>query len=332
MAGEFGRTTTDLEEDLLQNGSAYDYFQAVRMIGLLGRHKTNQENTSEDYKLKIRPELSFNYPTSDIASISREEDEAGFSISTTFMGLYGVSSPLPAFFTEELLDDEWEDDAAPRGFLDVIHQHLYPLLYKAWVKYKFSHNAIEHGDNNYWGILYSFIGLGTDEIKAVVKQPDLLLRYVGLLAQQRKSAVGLETILQDFLEPLQVELVPCVERIVTFPESQRIRLGERQSRLGDSTVLGVQVYDRTGKMVVKIGPLDLEQYKNLIADQNKLKFIKFVVKLYMTQPLDFDISLSLAPGTVSGISLGDEMWSCLGVDSWLYSNGNTETVQMLMSL
>lgn len=331
MAGDLGRTITDLEEDLLQNGSAYDYFQAVRMIGLLDRHNS-QDDTCEKYRLRIQPELSFNYPTSDIASIGRLDDEAGFSISTTFMGLYGVSSPLPAFFTEELLDDEWEEDSAPRGFLDVIHQHLYPLLYKAWVKYKFSHNAIEHGDGNYWNILYSLIGLGTSEIKSVVTQPDLLLRYVGLLAQQRKSAVGLETILQDFLDPLAVELVPCVERNVTFPVSQRIRLGESQSRLGESTVLGMQVYDRTGKMVVRIGPLDLEQYKKLVRDEEKLRFIRFVVKLYMTQPLDFDISLSLAPGTVSGVTLGDEMWSCLGVDSWLYSNGNTDTVQMLMSL
>jgi type VI secretion system protein ImpH len=331
MAGELGRTTTDLENDLLENGPEYDYFQAVRMIGLLGNHKRLEEGGGQDYKLRIRPELSFNYPTSDIAEIERLEEEPGFSITTTFLGLYGVSSPLPAFVTEELLDDEWEDDEAARGFLDVIHQHIYPLLYRAWVKYKFSHNAVEHGDENYWNILYNLIGLGSEDIRAGISQPEQLLRYVGLLTEQRRSAVGLQTILEDLLSPLSVEIEPCVERTVTIPEEQRVRLGQRHCELGESAVLGMQVNDRTGKVVVRIGPLDREQYTALVADQMQLGLVRDIIKMYLLQPLDYEISLSLAPDTVTGVCLGEPMWSCLGKDSWLFSNGNTETVQMSVS-
>lgn len=327
MAGELGRTTTDLENDLLENGPEYDYFQAVRMIGLLANHK-RREDGAGDYKLRIRPELSFNYPTSDIAEIRPLDDEAGFSITTTFLGLYGISSPLPAFFTEELLDDEWEDDEAPRGFLDVIHQHIYPLLYRAWVKYKFSHNAVEHGDESYWDILYNLIGLGSEDIKSAVTQPEQLLRYVGLLTEQRRSAVGLQTILEDLLDPLPVELVPCVERTVTIPEEQRLQLGMKYCTLGESAALGMQVNDRTGRLIVKIGPLDAEQYVGLIADEKKLDLVRFVIKMYLMQPLDYEIVLSLSPNTVTGVCLGDQMWSCLGSDSWLFSSGNTETVEM----
>lgn len=331
MAGELGRTTTDLENDLLENGPEYDYFQAVRMIGLLANQKRREQGSTDEYKLRIRPELSFNYPTSDIAEIDPLEDETGFSITTTFLGLYGVSSPLPAFFTEELLDDEWEDDEAPRGFLDVIHQHIYPLLYKAWVKYKFSHNAVEHGDENYWNILYNLIGLGSEDIKAGVSQPEQLLRYVGLLTEQRRSSTGLQTILEDLLAPLEVELDPCVERTVTIPEAQRLRLGGRHCELGETAVLGMQVNDRTGKLVVRIGPLDTEQYIGLVADKSKLELVRLIIKMYLLQPLDYEIALSLAPNTVKGVCLGEEMWACLGKDSWLYSNGNTETVQMSVS-
>jgi len=326
MAGELGRTTTDLENDLLENGPEYDYFQAVRMVGLLAKHKSE-----DNYKLKVQPELSFNYPTSDIAGIRRIEDGSGFSIDTTFLGLYGVSSPLPAFFTEELLDDEWEDDDAPRGFVDVIHHHLYPLLYKAWVKYKFSHNAIEHGDEAYWDILYNLIGLGSDEIKASVTQPERILRYVGLLTEQKRSAVGLKTILKDVLHPLNVELDLCIERKVTVPENQRMSLGERGCKLGESAVVGLEGKDRTGKMAVKIGPLGLEEYAELITNDEQLEFLRCIMRLYMMQPLDYALSLQLSPGTVSGVCLGSEMWSCLGVDSWVFSDGNPETVAMLIS-
>lgn len=331
MAGELGRTTTDLENDLLENGPEYDYFQAVRMIGLLANHRSREEGDASDFRLRIRPELSFNYPTSDIAEIRRLGEEPGFSISTTFLGLYGVSSPLPAFFTEELLDDEWEDDEAARGFLDVIHQHLYPVLYKAWVKYKFSHNAVEHGDESYWDILYNLMGLGSEEIKAAVTQPEQLLRYTGLLTEQRRSAVGLQTILEDVLDPIGVELEPCVERTVTIPETQRLRLGERHCTLGQSAVLGMQVNDRTGKVIVRIGPLDLNQYVELIADEQKLELVRFIIRMYLTQPLDYEIALALSPGTVQGVCLGESMWSGLGTDSWLLAEGNTETVEMSVS-
>lgn len=328
MAGELGRTTTDLENDLLENGPEYDYFQAVRMIGLLANHKRREEGYTGDYRLRIRPELSFNYPTSDIAEIRQLDEETGFAITTTFLGLYGISSPLPAFFTEELLDDEWEDDEAPRGFLDVFHQHLYPLLYRAWVKYKFSHNAVEHGDESYWDILYNLIGLGSEDIKAAVSQPEQLLRYVGLLTEQRRSAVGLKTILEDLLNPLTVELVPCVERTVTIPEAQRLQLGVNHCTLGETAVVGMQVNDRTGRLIVKIGPLDAEQYVGLIADEKKLDLVRFIIKMYLMQPLDYEIVLALSPNTVKGVCLGDDMWSCLGADSWLFSSGNTETVEM----
>jgi type VI secretion system protein ImpH len=193
-------------------------------------------------------------------------------------------------------------------------------------------NAIDDPPcTGHWNILYSLIGLGTDEIKAAVAQPQSVLCYVGLLAQQRKSAVGLETILKDYLNPYLVEVEPCVTRMVTIPEAQQIRLGERQSRLGDSSVLGVQMEDRTGKMIVRIGPLGREEYKCLKGDEQKLKFVRFLVNLYMMQPLDFDIVLSLAPGTIGGMALGGDRWSCLGEDSWLYSQGNTATVDMFLS-
>jgi predicted component of type VI protein secretion system len=88
--------------------------------------------------------------------------------------------------------------------------------------------------------------------------------------------------------------------------------------------------DRTGKMVIRIGPLDRDEYTKFIADGNRIDFVKFVTQFYMRQPLELEISLTLSPGTIPGISLGDETWGCLGVDSWLYLDGNSEAVDMLV--
>lgn len=332
MACETGTETSNLEHDLLNNSTAYDYFQAVRMIGLLGRQLTKNENETSSVKLNVRPELSFDYPSSDISNIHVVDGENGkeYSINTTFMGLYGVSSPLPAYFTEELLDDEWNDIKAPREFLDVIHQHLYPLLYKAWLKYKFSHNAIEHKDINYWNLLFSLIGIGTEEVKSAVIQPERLIRYTGLLAQQSRSAVGLQTVLQDYLSDYQINIEPCVLRSVPIPASQRLMLGSKNCILGDSVVLGSSIMDRTGKFVIRIGPLDEKKLDYLKKNINVLEFVKFIIKSYLMQPLEYDLILSLAPRTAKGVSLGVNEWSSLGRDSWLGMQETEDTVEMLV--
>lgn len=332
MASETGTETTYLEQDLLANSTAYDYFQAVRMIGLLGRRLSKNGAGSDNYKLKVSPKLSLDYPSSDISDIhvADREDGKEYSIHTTFMGLYGVSSPLPTYFTEELLDDEWNDIKAPKEFLDVIHQHLYPLLYKAWLKYKFSHNAIERNDVSYWNLLYSLIGIGDEEVKSAVAQPESLIRYTGLLAQQSRSVVGLQAILQDYFSSYHIDIESCVLRNVSIPAAQRCILGNDNCTLGDNAVLGSHIKDKTGKFTVRIGPLDEMQLIDLKKNKKTLEFIMFVIKSYLVQPLEYDLIFTLTPGTVKGVSLGMNEWSSLGRDSWLGNSGTEETVDMLV--
>jgi len=333
MAGETGKQTTYLENDLLENGPEYDYYQAVRLIALLGRMAETSTSDIKNYKLKVSPKLSFDYPSSDINDISVEETEdlKEFSITTTFMGLYGVSSPLPAYFTEELLDDEWNDIHAPKGFVDVIHQQLYPLLYKAWLKYKFAHNAIERNDASYWGLLFSLIGIGTDEVKNSLVQPERLIRYTGLLAHQSKSTVGLQTVLQDCLNDLNVEIEPCVTRTVTIQPSQRLALGANNCMLSEDAVLGSSIVDRAGKFRIKIGTVNISQYERLKSDPRVFEFVNFVVKTYLQQPLEFDLLLTLSPDTTQNATLGGHEWSRLGYDTWLGNHEKSGSVDMLVS-
>lgn len=331
MASEIRTETSYLERDLTENSAAYDYFQAIRMINLLGRDLSRHDN--KNHKLNIKPKLSFDYPSSDIDNISiiESEEEKEFSITTTFMGLYGVSSPLPAYFTEELLDDEWDDIKAPKGFLDVIHQHLYPILFKAWLKYKFSHNAIERNDNNYWDLLFSLIGIGTKEAKSAIIFPERFIRYVGIISNRSRSATGLQAIIQDYLKDYHVEVISCVMRNVAIPEKQRLMLGANNCILGDDAVLGMSIIDRSGKFIVRIDASCNENLSLLKNNTKIIEFIKFIIKSYLIQPLEFDLIIGLSSDSVQGATLGNGEWSCLGHDSWLNMGDKVETVDMLIS-
>lgn len=256
------------------------------------------------------------YADSDIAGVETLDD-GSVELTTTFMGLYGISSPLPAYYTEELLDDEWDGNTAPRDFLDIIHQHLYPLLFKAWQKYRFAHQTVEQGETKYWDLLYSIIGLADPEFRRSSKYANRFLPYLGLLSQRQKSMLGLRTILRDALQLPKLDIEPCVTRDVSIPVAQYSLLGAGRASLGVDATIGQLITDRMGKAIIRISGVSSEQFQSFINDAELLDFIRTLTKFYLVQPLDVEIVLSLEQGAIKTTEISGSCWSTLGVDTWL---------------
>lgn len=324
MANSGRRTAINIEQEIVDEGDSYDFYQAVKLLNKLSGKQSSKP------KLRIQPELDLNYPQSDINEISRDEGTGGYNITTTFFGLYGVSSPLPGYFTEELLDDEWDELRARKDFLDVIHNHIYPLLYQAWLKYKFSHNAVEFDNKNYNEIIFNLIGLG-ENYRHDEKSFGFLLKYSGLLSQRIKSMLGLKTLLRGILGDIGLDIEPCVKRQVAITNKQRCRIGQQNATLGESACIGQEVIDRSGKFNIELGPLTAEQFAEVSSNSELIDWMKFVLKLYLVQPLQFSIILILEPGAEQPVRLGDSRSAVLGSNCWLIDapNQGVERVEFM---
>jgi type VI secretion system protein ImpH len=298
----------------LQNGDAYDFFQAIRLLGRL----STETNGSDDVLsgLRVHPELSLDYPQSDITWVRQRDAVSGYEIETTFFGLYGVSSPLPGFYTEELFDDDWEEDQSARGFLDIIHYRLYPLLYQAWLKYRFHLNAIEQSNAGYWEILFSLMGL-SGEFRTGTRQSGRLLKYAGIISQHPKSQMGLQTILADLIGDIPLRIEPCVSRRVKIIPRQRCYLGQQNHQLSENCVLGEHVEDRSGKFRICLGPVDQDEFNRIAGDDDLMKTIRDVISLFLIKPLLFEIRLLLKPGAEKPARIGDPGSGVLGKNTWL---------------
>ncbi len=292
----------------------------------------------EDHKgrrapaLKIRPELSLDFPDADISSIEELEKNRGFNLTTTFMGLYGVSSPLPTFITEDLLDEEWDEQSSQRGFLDIFHHQLYPLLYHAWYKYRFSHNAIEAKNEAYWQIIFSLFGVGSEEFLKAVDNPYVLMRYAGILMQQPKSPAGLETILKDYLNNTSIKIISCVRRTVSITEDQQLHIGKQANTLGKDTMLGSEIDDLSGKFTIAIGPMDETTFHTYFSNQKTLDFIRQLSHFYLSLPLDTDIKLIIEKNNAKSPMLGGEQWTSLGETTWLLAESNENPLEISLPL
>jgi type VI secretion system protein ImpH len=327
MAYPSRRSDINIEPDILENGEAYDFFQAFKLLKKISG--SSRIHGGRSGNIRIEPELNLDYPQSDIAEINKLEGDNQYQITTTFFGLYGVSSPLPGFYTEELLDDEWDELENRKNFLDVIHNHLYPLLYQAWLKYKFPVNTVEFESKKYWEIIFSLIGLPA-AFRQDQAQYGYLLRYSGILSQRSKSMLGLQTILSDYFQDLGVQVQPCVERVVPIVSKQRCFLGQNNHQLGQNSCIGQEVADRTGKFNILLGPVDKVQFEKILSENKAIKFIKSILTVYLTQPLEFNVILILKKQVLQSTQLGQSNWSALGQSTWLLAQSNTTEVRQVI--
>lgn len=319
MADTCGRPIINIEQDLLENGDSYDFYQAVKLLNKLVQSKPRRQGSTP--LLRIQPELELHYPQSDVARIGHDEDTGNYQLIARFFGLYGVSSPLPGFYTEELLDDEWDELRGRKAYFDVIHNHMYPLLYQAWLKYKFAHNVVEFEDPGYEEIIFSLIGL-SDAYRKQPGQYGHLLKYAGLLSQRSKSLAGLKTMLSDYLGDIGIDIKPCVRRRVPIVRQQRCLLGQQHTTVGGDACIGKEVADRGGKFNVELGPLNAQQFSQMTIRGDTIDWINNLLKLYLVQPLAYSITLLLEPGAEQPASLGDAEGSVLGRNCWLISEPN----------
>lgn len=321
MAGAAGGQDTFIIERLLKNGRRFSFIQAIRLI----RHLILQQNhqaTEEQiwHQTKIRPELSLSFPDTDIESIVLLENEPlRLEVTASFLGLYGSSSPLPTFYTEDLLYEFDDDESAIRDFIDLFNTSLYRIFYRIWAKYRLFYIVGEEKKFSVLQRLYSFTGLDSEYTQKDNLLPDNMLRYAGLLSSFPRSAYGLRTLLSDWFGENSLKIIECITRYATIPADQRLYLGESGNELGTTTVIGSKILDRMGKFRVQIGPVSHTFFQRLLPNRRLFKQLAQLIKLYLDQPLEWDVQLLLSGDQIECAQPGNAHWSHLGWDTWIFS-------------
>lgn len=297
-----------LADDLQRNGSRYGFFQAMRLL----RQSVSNEQVLRDL-VRVRPALSLAFPDSDIGHIQRD-GQGRYRIEANFFGLYGVTSPLPTFYTEDLIQESMQGHSAMRDFLDIVHATLYPLLYQAWEKYRVWLTIEEQGDRHRLQQLYALVGMA--DLSAWHGTARTLLPFAGSLSAFPRSASGLEGLLQGMLRNVPVQVAPCAVRAVSIPPQARTLLGRHACRLGDDTVLGEEVMDCAGNADIVIGPLLADDFHALLPGAEQHQRIQRVVRWYLSAPVRCEFHLSIEPRERRCASLG-KGWQRLGLNTWL---------------
>ncbi len=313
-----------LKQKLLQQGYAFEFFQAVRLLEALHPQGPPVGGPGPFSKegIQLRPSRSLAFPAGDLQRIEqyREGDREVWRITQNFMGLYGVNSPLPPHIPE-MIAQAYQDPDPLRDLLDLFNHRLVSLYYRAWKKNHPAASMDPAAPDRLTVALCALIGQepGSPEQDWTVA-PQRLVRYAGLLMGRNRPIGGLEAIISDYFGIQSVKVHPFLQRRVRLHPWETSRLGApgRNNRLGRSLVLGEWVDDRAGQFRLSLGPLPLDIFQKLQPGQAAFNELVFLVDFYTRHQLDFQLELILDRENVKPLVLSArEKSNPLGRYSWL---------------
>ena len=307
--GAPGSSTADTENRLyhrlLEDGHRFQFSQALRLSEFLfpDGPAPGETPTYGNVPVRIRPSVDLVFPATDVKRIQKLESDQ-VAVVATFMGLYGIDSPLPYYFYEQLATGAAET-IPHRDFLDIFNHRLYAFYYRAWKKYRpWVHHEVDVQDGHSRRFV-ALAGMGTpDALENVDVHPLRLAAQAGLLGPQTRNASGLEVLLEAFFDRIRVEVIENIPRWVPIPS--RFGLGDNDVRLGGGHPIGETMYDRSGKFRIRIGPLGVEKYMSLLPGEDGAIRLQELVHLYLPEYLDYDVKLQVFSDDIPETTLGGD--------------------------
>ena len=324
----------------------FGFDAAVRLL-MLAAGKTDPGEVA-----RFRSMTGLAYPPADVLELTAKQEGHRPDMVVSVMGLTGPSGVLPRSLTETLNTTLRARSGSLRDFLDMLSHRMVALFAQAGTKYR--PNRIseigllaagdgDHRDNPLTGVLLSLTGYGTAHlVDRLAAGRDPLMHYAGFLTTQPRSAERLRALVSDWLGR-PVEVCEFAGAWLPLPADQRTRLGGRGiagqfNRLGavpggdddgtraDATI-GVRAWDQQAGIVLRIGPLDREDFRALLPDRPRLERLVALVRAYLGYATGLAINPIASAAAVPDLQLRADADPAplLGWNTWMTAPGGSRS-------
>ncbi len=298
----------EIEELLRGKPSAFDFFQAVRLLSRLLPDRKSvggfSDPKSEVVRFGTTTEIGF--PPGPIADMHWTEDRQP-RMNVSFMGLTGPQGLLPLVYSALIRERLRSRDVALHEFLDLFNHRAISLFYRAWEKHHFTVGYERSEPDPLSPHVMDLLGLGTPHLSARQPFPDeALLFRSGLLASHARSAAALRALLIDYFD-VPVEIEQFVGKWYPIDDATRFTGTDSDSeKLGFGTVVGDEIWDQQSGVRIKLGPLTLKQYLDFLPEGSAHQPLRALVRLFSGPELDIEAQLILQKEETPPCELGAE--------------------------
>ena len=171
--------------------------------------------------VRFRSWPGMGFPASELRAVETDEDhpERPPTVRTTFLGMYGVDSPLPTAYLDDIAQRR-EGYEATTAFLDIFSHRIITQYYRIWRKYAYPATYEAGGTDNTSQCLLGLVGLGIPGTAENIATP--VSRFLALL-----GAMRLPTRNAEGLRALVGLLAPDTSATVISPEPVKVPMMQR---------------------------------------------------------------------------------------------------------
>lgn len=340
-----------LPTDLIKNSQYYDWFAALLLCESCHLDKKrigDLTKPSEEYiRLGQKPTLLF--PAQAIHGLNIKSNPPW--LMQYFFGVFGSNGALPLHLTEYAIEQEkYHKDVVFSHFINIFHHRALSLFYRGWRLAQPTADFFPLESLSFAKKIESLVGVAdaSNENKSIwitykklyfytsiKKKPSAIFKssehisliqqqqrsfeerlniiyksYVFYLAKSSRSLESLQLLLAAFIN-VPIKIMPNTIDYLNKQSGYYSILGENESNLGENLQLGAKVLSAQSNIVVIVGPINMNSYKDFLLKNNQKMFIDFIRKVIgfsFNITLEFMVKKKLPITFKEKIILGHNCW------------------------
>jgi type VI secretion system protein ImpH len=258
-----------------------------------------------DDPVRFRPDPGMGFPASELRAIEQNDlyPERPATVRTRLLGLYGVDSPMPTAYLDDIAQQR-EGHEALEAFLDIFNHRIFTQFYRIWRKYSYPASFEAGGTDATSQCLLGLIGLG---IPGTVKQiATPVSRFLALLSVMRlptRNAEGVSALVKLLAPETQTKVTPHWPQKIFLTRPASLSLQEPVS-LSQGTPLGSVGHDANSQLHLALFTEDPKEAREWLPGGQLHGDLLVLLRVYLGWRCTATLQLSLPVGSLPEPVLG----------------------------
>ncbi|WP_428945860.1 type VI secretion system baseplate subunit TssG [Pantoea sp. FN060301] len=262
--------------------------------------------------VRFRPHPGMGFPASEIKGLeSPEQPHLPPTVRVTFMGLYGVESPLPTHYIDDITQRR-EGYEATADFLDIFNHRLIAQYYRIWRKYSYPATFKAGGKDRTSQYLLGLAGLGIKGCAENIATPaSRFLAILPVMLLPGRTAEGMTSLVSLLAPGTRAQVWHHDRRRILLKKPLAISVRQPVSLKG-RPVMGAYATDVNSQVLMRLTTTDPQEVEGWLPGGGLHTDLMALLHVYLGARLDVRLQLcvgrSLLPDaqmrTVPGLSGG----------------------------